>query len=324
MERDNGPDRADDSFLRSAPANGSESNRPAGREPAANGAGRPAGRVISAKNGTKPRGPKRTEDERMLDRQLPSEPVARASELGAFTHTEAWRVLRIEGEFVSGIDALAEIGAAVSVFGSARFSQDHAMYPVARKLGQLLAEAGFAVITGGGPGLMEAANRGAHEVGGVSIGLNIELPFEQKSNLYTNLSVDFRYFFVRKTMFVKFATGFVIFPGGFGTLDELFEALTLVQTHKIHRFPIILFGKSYWSGLLDWITSTLLLEGAVSREDLNLLIVTDSIEEARDMLVDCYHSRCWSTWKHSVGARFDADPPGGPATAIDPKKGAGE
>ncbi len=158
----------------------------------------------------------------------------------------------------------------------------------------------------------------------MSIGLNIELPFEQKSNPFTNLSVDFRYFFVRKTMFVKFATGFVIFPGGFGTLDELFEALTLVQTHKIHRFPIILFGKSYWSGLLDWITSTLLEEGAVSREDLNLLIVTDSVEEARDMLVDCYHSRCWSTWKHSVGARMDADPPGAPATAIDPTKGAGE
>ena len=150
---------------------------------------------------------------------------------------------------------------------------------------------------------------GAHESGGLSIGLNIELPFEQQSNRFTSLSVDFRYFFVRKTMFVKFATGFVIFPGGFGTLDELFEALTLVQTHKIHRFPIILFGKSYWSGLLDWIMATLLEEGAISREDLNLLIVTDSIEEARDMLVDCYHSRCWSTWKHSVGARIDADPP---------------
>jgi uncharacterized protein (TIGR00730 family) len=260
----------------------------------------------------------------MLDRQLPAEPVAKAAELGSFTHTEAWRVLRIEGEFVAGIDALAEVGAAVSVFGSARFAQSHPMYPTARRLGQLLAEAGFAVITGGGPGLMEAANRGAHETGGLSIGLNIELPFEQKSNPFTNLSVDFRYFFVRKTMFVKFATGFVIFPGGFGTLDELFEALTLVQTHKIHRFPIILFGKSYWAGLLDWITSTLLLEGAVSREDLNLLIVTDSVEEARDMLVDCYHSRCWSTWKHSVGARMDADPPGAPATAIDPAKGAGE
>jgi uncharacterized protein (TIGR00730 family) len=268
--------------------------------------------------------PRRTEDERMLDRQLPVDPVPKAAELGAFTHTEAWRVLRIEGEFVAGIDALAEVGAAVSVFGSARFPDSHPMYAAARSLGQILAKAGFAVITGGGPGLMEAANRGAQEAGGYSIGLNIELPFEQVGNPYTNLSVDFRYFFVRKTMFVKFATGFVIFPGGFGTLDELFEALTLVQTRKIHRFPIILFGRTYWQGLLDWITSTQLVEGAVSREDLNLLIVTDSVEEARDMLVDCYHSRCWSTWKHSVGARMDADPPGAPETALDPGKGAGE
>ena len=260
----------------------------------------------------------------MLDRQLPVDPVPKAAELGAFTHTEAWRVLRIEGEFVAGIDALSDVGAAVSVFGSARFPETHPMYTAARSLGQILAKAGFAVITGGGPGLMEAANRGAHEAGGHSIGLNIELPFEQIGNPYTDLSVDFRYFFVRKTMFVKFATGFVIFPGGFGTLDELFEALTLVQTRKIHRFPIILFGRAYWQGLLDWITSTQLVEGAVSREDLNLLIVTDSVEEARDMLVDCYHSRCWSTWKHSVGARMDADPPGAPATALDPGKGAGE
>jgi uncharacterized protein (TIGR00730 family) len=323
MERDNGPDRRAESFVDSSLASSPEVNGESSHEPAGNGA-RQNGMLLPPKPSSRLSGPKRTEDERMLDRQLPAEPVARAAELGAFTHTEAWRVLRIEGEFVAGIDALAEIGAAVSVFGSARFAQSHPMYASARRLGQLLAEAGFAVITGGGPGLMEAANRGAHETGGVSIGLNIELPFEQKSNPYTNLSVDFRYFFVRKTMFVKFATGFVIFPGGFGTLDELFEAMTLVQTHKINRFPIILFGKSYWQGLLDWITSTLLSEGAVSREDLNLLIVTDSVEEARDMLVDCYHSRCWSTWKHSVGARMDADPPGGPATAIDPAKGAGD
>jgi uncharacterized protein (TIGR00730 family) len=322
MERENGSDRPGESIAGSRPDSGPKANGELSDQSAGNGAVQKD--VVAPRPASRPRGPKRTEDERMLDRQLPAEPVARAAELGAFTHTEAWRVLRIEGEFVAGIDALAEIGAAVSVFGSARFTQTHPMYAISRRLGQLLAEAGFAVITGGGPGLMEAANRGAHETGGVSIGLNIELPFEQKTNLYTNLSVDFRYFFVRKTMFVKFATGFVIFPGGFGTLDELFEALTLVQTHKIHRFPIILFGRSYWSGLLDWITSTLLLEGAVSREDLNLLIVTDSIEEARDMLVECYHSRCWSTWKHSVGARMDADPPGAPATAVDPAKGAGE
>jgi uncharacterized protein (TIGR00730 family) len=265
-----------------------------------------------------------TEDERMLERQLPAEPVARAPEIGAFTHTDSWRVLRIEGEFVSGIDALAEVGAAVSVFGSARFAMSHPMYAAARRLGRLLAEAGFGVITGGGPGLMQAANQGAFEAGGLSIGLNIELPFDQKSNPYTNLSVDFRYFFVRKTMFVKYSTGFVIFPGGFGTLDEMFEALTLVQTRKIHRFPIILYGRAYWQGLLNWITETQLGEGAVSREDLNLLIVTDSVEEVRDMLVDCYHSRCWSTWKHSMGARLDADPPGAAATAVDPAKAGGE
>jgi uncharacterized protein (TIGR00730 family) len=278
---------------------------------------------LEANSGVNRLFPRRTEDERMLDRQLPVEPVARATELGGFTHTDSWRVLRIQGEFVEGIDALAEIGAAVSIFGSARFAESHPMYAEARRLGRLLAEAGFAVITGGGPGLMEAANRGAQEAHGCSIGLNIELPFEQLANPYTNLSVDFRYFFVRKTMFVKYSTGFVIFPGGFGTLDELFEALTLVQTRKINKFPIILYNRSYWHGLLAWITDTQLGEGTIAREDLNLLIVTDSIEEARDMLVDCYHSRCWSTWKHSVGAGIDADPPGAPATAPDPSKADG-
>jgi uncharacterized protein (TIGR00730 family) len=322
MERDSNPDRQDELSGETRPASNPETNKASKNGFVANGPGGQRGGSPRARADAV--APRRTEDERMLDRQLPAEPVAKAAELGAFTHTEAWRVLRIQGEFVAGIDSLAEIGAAVSVFGSARFAPTHPMYAISRRLGQLLAEAGFAVITGGGPGLMEAANRGAQEAGGTSIGLNIELPFEQKSNPYTNLSVDFRYFFVRKTMFVKYATGFVIFPGGFGTLDELFESLTLVQTHKIHRFPIILFGKSYWSGLLDWIMTTVLEEGAISREDLNLLIVTDSVEEARDMLVDCYHSRCWSTWKHSVGARIDADPPGAPATAIDPAKAAGE
>ena len=147
------------------------------------------------------------------------------------------------------------------------------------------------MITGGGPGVMEAANRGAFEAGGLSIGCNIELPFEQAGNPYTNLAVNFRYFFVRKTMFVKYSNGFVIFPGGFGTLDELFEALTLVQTRKISRFPIILYGRSYWRGLLDWIAQTQLAEGTISPEDLDLLVLTDSVEEARDILVDCYRKR---------------------------------
>jgi uncharacterized protein (TIGR00730 family) len=266
------------------------------------------------------RNPRATEDEELLNRPLPSSPKARAPEMAAFTHTEPWRVLRIQGEFVHGINALAEVGAAISVFGSARFGQDHPMYEAARGMGKALAEAGFAVITGGGPGLMEAANRGAHEAGGLSIGCDIELPFEQSQNRFTDLSINFRYFFVRKTMFVKFSNGFVIFPGGFGTLDELFEALTLVQTRKINRFPIVLFGSSYWRGLLDWIEQTQLAEKTISPEDLNLLIVTDSIEEARDIMVDCYKARCWTTWKKSEGAKLDSDPPGGPRTAMDPAK----
>ena len=261
-----------------------------------------------------------TEDEELLNRTVPSSPKSRAPELAAFTHTDPWRVLRIQGEFVQGINSLAEVGAAVAVFGSARFGEDHPMYSAARAMGKSLAEAGFAVITGGGPGLMEAANRGAQEAGGLSIGCNIELPFEQSGNRYTDLSINFRYFFVRKTMFVKYSNGFVIFPGGFGTLDELFESLTLVQTRKIKRFPIVLFGSSYWKGLLDWIKDTQLAERTISPEDLNLLIVTDSIEEARDILLDCYETRCWSTWRKSEGAKLDSDPPGGPATAVDPSK----
>ena len=261
-----------------------------------------------------------TEDEQLLNRAVPSTPRSRVAEMGAFTHTDPWRVLRIQGEFVHGINALAEVGAAMSVFGSARFLEGSTYYEPARELGRKLAEAGFAVITGGGPGIMEAANRGAYEAGGWSIGCNIELPFEQDSNPYLNLSVNFRYFFVRKTMFVKYSNGFVIFPGGFGTLDELFESLTLVQTQKIKRFPIVLFGSSYWSGLLEWIKGTQLEAGAISPEDLNLLIVTDSVDEARDIVVDCYNTRCWTTWKRSEGAKIDSDPPGAPATATDPSK----
>ncbi|MGC8644526.1 MAG: TIGR00730 family Rossman fold protein, partial [Isosphaeraceae bacterium] len=168
------------------------------------------------------------------------------------------------------------------------------------------------------------ANRGAREGGGLSIGCNIELPFEQLSNPFLDLLVNFRYFFVRKTMFVKYSEGFVIFPGGFGTLDELFEALTLVQTRKISRFPIILYDSSYWKGLLDWIVNTQLAEKTISPEDLNLLIVTDSLEEIRDALVECYKTRCWDTWKRSYGAKMDADPPGAPATALDPSKADAE
>lgn len=250
--------------------------------------------------------PRQTADEQFLESTELEEPTPWAPERGAFTHTEAWRVLRIQGEFVAGINALAEVGAAVSVFGSARFAADHPMSEAARRLGGLLAHAGFAVITGGGPGVMQAANQGAYEAGGLSIGCNIELPFEQVANPYTNLAVNFRYFFVRKTMFVKFSSGFVIFPGGFGTLDELFEALTLVQTRKVSRFPIILYDRSYWRGLLDWVAQTQLSQGTIAPEDLDLLVLTDSVEETRDILVDCYRRRCWSASQHSVRTQMKA------------------
>ena len=268
-------------------------------------------------------GRRSTADEGLLNRPAP--PMKpRAPEMGEFTHTDPWRVLRIQGEFVYGFNALAELGAAITVFGSARVREDHPYYAAAKEMGRKLAEAGFAVITGGGPGLMEAANRGAKEAGGVSVGCNIELPFEQQGNSFATLKINFRYFFVRKTMFVKYSEGFVIFPGGFGTLDELFEALTLVQTHKIKSFPIVLYGKAYWQGMIDWIKSTQLGLGMISPEDLNLLILSDSLDEIRDVMVDCYNKKCWSTWKRSEGAKIDSDPPGEVGIAPDRTKADGE
>ncbi|OZD14246.1 MULTISPECIES: TIGR00730 family Rossman fold protein [Nocardiaceae] len=211
-----------------------------------------------------------TSDQRLLDQRGP----------GNWIHTDTWRVLRIQSEFVEGFGALAEVPRAVTVFGSARTPQDHPEYERSRQLGQSLAEAGFAVITGGGPGVMEGANRGASDADGFSIGLGIELPFEQGLNDWVDLGVNFRYFFVRKTMFVKYSQAFVCLPGGFGTLDELFEALTLVQTRKVTRFPIILLGTDFWSGLIEWIKNTLVAEGKVSPSDLELIHCTDSVEEA--------------------------------------------
>jgi uncharacterized protein (TIGR00730 family) len=198
-------------------------------------------------------------------------------------HADPWRVLRILSEFVEGFDALNDVGPAVTVFGSARTKPDDPYYAHGRTLGAALAKKGFAVITGGGPGIMEAVNRGCHEAGGLSVGCNIELPHEQELNPYVDLGVEFRYFFVRKNMFVKYARGFVIFPGGLGTLDELFESLTLAQTGKIEHFPIVLFGSSYWRGLLDWMRAVVLAHGAMSPDDFDLVSITDDPEEAAEM-----------------------------------------
>jgi uncharacterized protein (TIGR00730 family) len=205
----------------------------------------------------------------------------------------AGHVARIASEFREGFEAVERIGGpAVSIFGSARVAEDHPAYAEARDVARRLAEAGFAIVTGGGPGVMEAANRGAREGGGLSVGFNIELPHEQHSNPYLDIDVTFSHFYARKTMFVKAAEGFVIFPGGFGTFDELFESLTLIQTGKVLHFPVVLFDSGYWSPMLDWIRSRALAEEMVSPEDLELLHVTDDAEDAVATIVDCYERRC--------------------------------
>ncbi len=202
-----------------------------------------------------------------------------------FTHTDTWRVMRIMGEFVEGFDALASLDKAVTIFGSARVGPRDPDYRAAEELARRLARRGFAVLTGGGPGIMEAANKGACRGGGRSIGCNIELPFEQRPNPYVDTLLTFRYFLVRKTMFIKYASAFLIFPGGFGTLDEMFEALTLVQTGKIYQFPIVLFGRAYWSGLVEWFRARLCTEGKIAATDLDLLLVTDDVAEAVRVVV---------------------------------------
>lgn len=220
--------------------------------------------------------PATTSDQRLLSGPTTAE----------WLHDDPWRVLRIQSEFVEGFGALAEVGPAVSVFGSARTRPGTPHYEVAVEVGRRLVEAGYAVVTGGGPGIMEAANKGAKEAGGLSIGLGIELPFEQGMNDYVDLGVNFRYFFARKTMFVKYSEGFVVLPGGFGTLDELFEALTLVQTHKVIQFPIVLVGRDYWAGLLDWLGRTVEPHGMVSAPDVELLRLVDTAEEAVQAVLD--------------------------------------
>jgi uncharacterized protein (TIGR00730 family) len=214
--------------------------------------------------------PHSTTDQRLLDSRGASD----------WVHTDPWRVQRITAEFIEGFGALAELGPAISVFGSARTGPDHADYLLAEKVGAALARAGWAVITGGGPGVMEAANKGACEAGGVSVGLGIELPFEQGINAWVDLAVNFRYFFARKMMFVKYSQGFIVLPGGFGTLDELFESLTLAQTGKVTSFPIVLVGREYWGGLIDWISQTLVEHGTIRAGDVDRLTLTDDPDEA--------------------------------------------
>ena len=211
-----------------------------------------------------------TTDQRLLDSRGPTE----------WVHADPWRVLRIQAEFVEGFGTLAELGPAISVFGSARVQRDAPEYEFACQVGAGLARAGYAVITGGGPGIMEAANKGAVDAGGVSVGLGIELPFEQGLNPWVDIGVNFRYFFARKTMFVKYARGFIVLPGGFGTMDELFEAMTLVQTQKVTAFPIVLVDSAYWGGLLDWMRERMVADGKASEQDLQLLQVVDGVDEA--------------------------------------------
>ena len=216
-----------------------------------------------------------TNDQRLLDSRGPTD----------WVHTDPWRVLRIQAEFIEGFGTLAELGPAISVFGSARATPDDPTYALAEEVGGRLARAGFAVITGGGPGTMEAANKGASQADGVSVGLGIELPFESGLNQWVDKGINFRYFFARKTMFIKYSQGFVVLPGGIGTLDELFEALTLVQTHKVTRFPIVLLGTAYWRGLLDWLRDTPLALGKITQHDLDMLTLTDDVDEVVRLMV---------------------------------------
>jgi len=223
-----------------------------------------------------------TEDEKLLQA---------GSSLSDFTRTDPWRVMRIMGEFIEGFDTLADVRKGVTIFGSARTHPEDPQYQAAQEVGRILAENGFAIITGAGPGIMEAANRGAKEGGGRSIGCNIELPFEQGANPYVDTLVNFRYFFVRKTMFIKYSNAFIIFPGGYGTLDEAFEALTLIQTGKIYQFPVILFGRHYWAGLIRWLQARVLGEKKIASGDLDLMLLTDDPQEAAHTVIDAWEAQ---------------------------------
>ncbi len=260
-----------------------------------------------------------TEDERFLTRLTqplisrtgaPSQELAKQDEHALeralhfdFMHTDPWRVFRIMSEFVDGFDELAQVPPSVAIFGSARTKPGDPAYEAAVQTARLLARAGFGIITGGGPGIMEAGNKGAQEGGNVSIGCNIELPFEQGPNPYLDISLDFRYFFVRKTMFVKYSEAFIIFPGGFGTMDELFEALNLIQTKKVSHFPVILYDSTYWAGLIHWIRETMLTSGKVSPEDVGLLLLSDNPEEICQLVIEAYQQSCRQDHSIKVSSR---------------------
>ena len=242
-----------------------------------------------------------TEDEKLLT------PTGARSDRSPsdFTRTDTWRALRIMGEVIEGFDKLATVDRGVSVFGSARTHPDDPQYQQAQEVARLLAEAGFAIITGAGPGIMEAANKGAKLAGGRSIGCNIELPFEQGANPYVDTVVNFRYFFVRKTMFIKYSVAFIIFPGGFGTLDELFEALTLIQTGKIYQFPVILFGRHYWAGLVRWLHTRVLGEQKISPGDLDLMLLTDDPAEAAHAVITAYEAQSKTATQREEQAKHE-------------------
>jgi len=243
-----------------------------------------------------------TEDEQLLNFPSPSR--------AEFTHTDTWRVMRILGEFIEGFDRLASLDKAVAVFGSARVTPEDPHYGLAEEMARRLAQAGFAIITGAGPGIMEAANKGAREAGGRSIGCNIELPFEQRPNPYVDTLIDFRYFFARKTMFVKYASAFLIFPGGFGTLDELFEALVLIQTGKLYHFPVILFGKRYWGGLFEWLRARVLQEGKIRKDDLDLMLLTDDPAQATELVIRACEMQTRTAARRAKLAVAEATPEG--------------
>ena len=288
-------DRAAQEALEGVKARTEEGHRAAGRTPPQ--AGAPVGAPAATRTMVPSRAhppldtsirdyPHATEDEKLL--ALPRQGPSTAAD---FTRTDPWRVMRIMGEFIEGFDALSGVRRGVTIFGSARTAPDDPQYQAAQEVGRLLAEAGFDVITGAGPGIMEAGNRGARDGGGYSVGCNIELPFEQGNNPYVDTLVNFRYFFVRKTMFIKYSVAFVVFPGGFGTLDELFEALTLIQTGKLYQFPVILFGRRYWAGLIRWLQTRVQGEGKISPGDVDLMLLTDDPREAVDAVVRAYEAQ---------------------------------